>query len=137
MGKTKKEPRTKVMLVISEDREAIIDIKQVFDICMPEFIIKIANTCEEIAKVISFSNLKFILLDLNGETTDNFEILSAIKKKVNAPLITMSYSRDSSLLIKALALEADNHITKPFHQLELIAHVRACLRRSQRQFGKL
>ena len=137
MSKTKEEQQTKVMLVISDDREAIEDIKQVFDICMPEFIIEIAKNYEEIIEIILLPNLKFILLDLNGQASDNFEILAAIKKKVDVPLITMSYSHDSSLLIKALALEADNHITKPFHQLELVAHIRACLRRRQHQFGKL
>lgn len=68
---------------------------------------------------------------------DGFEILAAIKKKITAPIITMSYSGDHSVIVKALACEADNHITKPFDQLELISLVRACLRRNQQDFGSL
>jgi DNA-binding response OmpR family regulator len=127
----------KTVLIISQDENAIEDIKQAFYVCMPDISVEVMRSAIKTLEISNLSNIECVLLDLNGQIEDGFEVLTMIRKRITAPFITMSYSRDRSLLVKALTLEADNHITKPFNQLELISIVRACLRRSQQDFGSL
>jgi len=125
----KVEPET--ILIISNDNDVIQDITQVFAICMPNIIVKIIKKTGNLTQVINALQPELIILDLNGNHVDSFDVLSKIRHESDVPLITMSYSRDRALLIRALENEADSHVTKPFDSLEFIARVKACLRRSQ------
>ena len=131
----KVEPET--ILIISNDNDVIQDITQVFAICMPNTIVKTSKKARNTHQVLNALQPELIILDLNGNHVDSFDVLSKIRHESDVPLITMSYSRDRALLIRALELEADRHITKPFNHLEFVAQVKACLRRSQARFEHL
>ena len=135
MSKRKLKPG--VILVISDDQSAVDDIKMAFGICMPETSVITAGTSQDTCELISKLEPELFILDLDGRYIECFDILSDIRQNSKAPLITMSYNRDEQLLIKALERGADSHINKPLHQLELIAFVRACLRRKRMAFEQL
>ncbi|MFC2056636.1 response regulator transcription factor [Chloroflexota bacterium] len=71
-----------------------------------------------------------ILLDIMMPGPDGFEVLQRIRQSSNVPVIMVTAKRDTELLQKALSSGADDHITKPFRPAELVARIRAKLRRA-------
>jgi two-component system KDP operon response regulator KdpE len=71
-----------------------------------------------------------ILTDLSMPRSDGFELISAIRAKARTPIIVLSVRGDDTDKIRALDLGADDFVTKPFSVAELMARVRAQLRRA-------
>ena len=61
--------------------------------------------------------------------SDGFELISAIRAKARTPIIVLSVRGNDADKIRALDLGADDFVTKPFSVAELLARVRAQLRR--------
>ncbi|HJQ39877.1 MAG TPA: response regulator transcription factor [Thermoanaerobaculia bacterium] len=70
-----------------------------------------------------------ILTDLSMPRSDGFELISAVRAKGRTPIIVLSVRGNDADKIRALDLGADDFVTKPFSVAELLARVRAQLRR--------
>jgi two-component system KDP operon response regulator KdpE len=70
-----------------------------------------------------------VLTDLSMPRSDGFELISAIRAKSRTPIIVLSVRGNDADRIRALDLGADDFVTKPFSVGELLARVRAQLRR--------
>jgi two-component system KDP operon response regulator KdpE len=70
-----------------------------------------------------------VLTDLSMPRSDGFELISAVRAKGRTPIIVLSVRGDDADKIRALDLGADDFVTKPFSVAELLARVRAQLRR--------
>jgi two-component system alkaline phosphatase synthesis response regulator PhoP len=76
-----------------------------------------------------------ILLDLNLPGMDGLEVAKAIRKKSEVPIIMVTARAEEYDRLIGLELGADDYITKPFSPREVVARVRAVLRRAgQPQF---
>jgi two-component system KDP operon response regulator KdpE len=71
-----------------------------------------------------------VLTDLSMPRGDGFELISAVRAKAQTPIIVLSVRGDDADKIRALDLGADDFVTKPFSVAELLARVRAQLRRT-------
>ena len=72
-----------------------------------------------------------VLLDLNLPGMDGVEVCRRIRKKSDIPVIMLT-ARDTEIdKIIGLEIGADDYVTKPFSARELVARVKAVLRRSQ------
>jgi len=71
-----------------------------------------------------------VLTDLSMPRADGFGLISAIRAKSRTPIIVLSVRGDDADKIRALDLGADDFVTKPFSVAELLARVRAQLRRT-------
>jgi two-component system, OmpR family, KDP operon response regulator KdpE len=71
-----------------------------------------------------------ILTDLAMPLSDGFELISAVRASSKTPIIVLSVRGGDPDKVRALDLGADDHVTKPFSVPELLARVRAQLRRS-------
>jgi two-component system KDP operon response regulator KdpE len=71
-----------------------------------------------------------VLTDLSMPRADGFELITAIRAKARTPIIVLSVRGDDADKIRALDLGADDFVTKPFSVAELLARVRAQLRRT-------
>lgn len=71
-----------------------------------------------------------VLTDLSMPVSDGFELITAIRAKSHTPIIVLSVRGADADKIRALDLGADDFVTKPFSVAELLARVRAQLRRS-------
>ncbi len=71
-----------------------------------------------------------VLTDLSMPRADGFALITAIRAKAHTPIIVLSVRGDDSDKIRALDLGADDFVTKPFSVAELLARVRAQLRRT-------
>jgi DNA-binding response OmpR family regulator len=72
-----------------------------------------------------------VLLDLVLPDLDGYEVCRHIRERSEVPILMLS-ARDQELdKVRCLEMGADDYITKPFGQLELIARIKAALRRQR------
>jgi len=72
-----------------------------------------------------------IILDLMLPGLDGYEVTKRIRQKGQTPIIMLTARDDAVDKVVGLELGADDYITKPFNPRELVARVRAVLRRSE------
>ena len=72
-----------------------------------------------------------VILDIMMPKIDGFEVCRQLREWSQVPIIMLSARGDVSDKVKCLDLGADDYITKPFGKDELIARVRAVLRRTE------
>jgi two-component system KDP operon response regulator KdpE len=72
-----------------------------------------------------------IVLDIMMPKIDGWETCRRLRELSDVPIIMLTAKMMATDVVKGLALGADDYISKPFNTSELIARVRACLRRSR------
>ena len=87
---------------------------------------------DEAIEYLSTYTYDLIMLDVLLPDTHGVELLKLIRKKgVNTPVLIVSGLDDNKYKVDGLNQGADDYITKPFNQEELIARVNAIIRRSK------
>jgi two-component system, OmpR family, alkaline phosphatase synthesis response regulator PhoP len=76
-----------------------------------------------------------IVLDLGLPDLDGLDVIRALRKESNMPIIVLTARDDESDKLVGLELGADDYLTKPFSPKELVARVRAVLRRTENALG--
>ena len=76
-------------------------------------------------------NPDLILLDLMLPDIDGYEVCRQIRTQSDTPILMLTARKEDIDKIVGLELGADDYLTKPFNPRELVARVRAILRRSQ------
>ena len=71
-----------------------------------------------------------ILLDLGLPHLDGMNVLQAVRRWSDVPIVVLTARDDEQMKIRALDAGADDYVTKPFGMNELLARLRAVLRRS-------
>jgi two-component system KDP operon response regulator KdpE len=91
----------------------------------------IAENGEQAIEIARVHQPDLILLDLwlPGEI-DGLDVCKQIRQWTQTPIIVLSARTDEKQKVQALDLGADDYLTKPFSNEELLARVRACLRRA-------
>lgn len=74
-----------------------------------------------------------ILLDIRMPELDGFQVLGLIRQRSAVPVIMLTGNRDVTAVRDTLDLGADDYIRKPFSTPELLARIRAKLRRVMRE----
>ena len=72
-----------------------------------------------------------VVLDLMLPDIDGFEVCRQIRKKSDVPILMLTARKENIDKIVGLELGADDYLTKPFNPRELVARVKAILRRYQ------
>jgi len=83
-------------------------------------------------KVFGESVVDLIVLDIMMPGPDGFEVCRAIRRSSDVPVIMLSARGQERDIVRALDLGADDYLTKPFGVEEMLARVRATLRRTTR-----
>ena len=76
-----------------------------------------------------------IILDLGLPEMDGLDVTRALRKDSNVPIIMLTARVEETDKLVGLELGADDYITKPFSPKELVARVRAVLRRTENATG--
>lgn len=118
-------------ILIVEDEKPIADILQ-FNLEKEGYRVAVAYDGEEgLAKVVE-DPPDLVLLDLMLPKKDGMEVCRDIRKEHHMPIIMLT-AKDSEIdKVLGLELGADDYVTKPFSTRELIARVKANLRRHQK-----
>ncbi|MFJ9154886.1 response regulator transcription factor [Streptomyces sp. NPDC102270] len=72
-----------------------------------------------------------VLLDLGLPDTDGLDVCRALRERGDVPIIVISARSDETDRVVGLELGADDYVTKPFGVREVIARIRAVMRRAQ------
>lgn len=89
-----------------------------------------ADTWQKAQEVLSLSHPDLILLDVMLPDGDGIEICRELRKKrARVPIIMLTARDKISDKVMGLESGADDYVVKPFETLELIARIKACLRR--------
>lgn len=115
------------LLLIDADNEYALNLKS--RLILEDFELHICEKGEDTLLAIEQYNPDLLLLELNLPGVDGFDICRAIRKETDVPLIIVS--RRAELLDKVVALElgADDYLVKPPDIKELVARMKAILRR--------
>lgn len=120
----------KQRILIVDDDENIAElislylIKECFDT-------KVAYDGEAALNMVDTYNPDLILLDLMLPGIDGYEVCQRIRKVRNTPVIILSAKGEVFDKVLGLKIGADDYIVKPFDSNELVARVRAVLRRTE------
>jgi len=117
----------KILLV--EDEKTLAKALK-FSLEKEGFAVEVAFDGEEALESISREKPDLIILDLMLPKIDGFEVCRNIRRGSEVPIIMLTARDDDIDKILGLELGADDYITKPFNTRELLARIKAILRRT-------
>lgn len=118
-------------LLIIEDDPIISDTVSIcFSLRWPEAEISIAESGEEGLKLATAQAPDVIILDVGLPGMDGYDTLRRLRGITDAPAIMLTARDGDVSKVKGLEWGADDYMTKPFSHIELMARVRAVLRRT-------
>ena len=132
--KIMKEKSQKTVLVV-DDEKPIVDIL-VYNLKKEGYNTLEANDGEEAMNIVIEKKPDLVLLDIMLPKMDGLTVCKRIRHNYNIPIIMLSAKDEEIDKILGLELGADDYITKPFSVRELIARVKANLRKNDSDFGK-
>jgi DNA-binding response OmpR family regulator len=119
------------ILIIEDDKDLLHNTKTQF--VKAGFGVDTAETKEEAEYQLDVNQYDALILDLNLPDGSGFEICQNIRAKQNTTPIIVMTARDSlNDKLKGLDVGADDYVLKPVDSQELIARVRALIRRSSK-----
>jgi two-component system response regulator VicR len=117
-------------ILVVDDEKPIADILQ-FNLRKEGYEVYCAYDGIEALKMVEEIQPDLILLDIMLPLKDGMEVCREVRKKYEMPIIMLT-AKDSEIdKVLGLELGADDYVTKPFGTRELIARVKANLRRHQ------
>jgi len=90
-----------------------------------------AATGEDALRLFTPGDYELVLLDLILPGLSGLEVCTQIRQQSDVPIIVLSAREDEELKVRALDAGADDYVTKPFSHEELLARVRAVMRRAR------
>ena len=87
----------------------------------------------EIADVMARETIDLLVLDLRLPGEDGMQIARRLREDSGLPIIMLTGLKDEADRVMGLELGADDYLTKPFSPRELLARIRALLRRARAQ----
>ena len=131
---------------MSEEKVLIVDDEKeirelIRDYLIVEgFEVQMANDGKEAIEKFESDNFDIVILDIMLPKIDGMEILKIIRGKSNIPVMMLSAKKSDVDKVLGLGLGADDYMTKPFSPKELVARIKAQLRRynefSNSQFNR-
>ncbi len=121
------EKQTLRILVV-DDEKAIISFLRASLSSHGYNVFESANGKEALAKSVS-AHPDAIILDLGLPDMDGLEVIKEIRKRSKLPIIILSVREEALDKVAALDAGADDYLTKPFSTRELLARLRAVMRR--------
>jgi len=122
-----------VRILVVDDEEDIVDLIS-YNLEKEGFTVIKAYNGEKAIELLKTGKPKLVILDLMLPGINGLEICRLMRKNPgmeSLPIIMLTAKGDEVDRILGLEMGADDYITKPFHVRELIARVRAVLRRSE------
>jgi two-component system response regulator RegX3 len=124
--KSESEHRPQILVV--EDEESFIDALEV-GLKREGFDVTVARDGHEAVTLFDKSSFDFVLLDLMLPKMSGLDVCRFIRAKSDVPIIIVSAKGEEVDMVLMLELGADDYVTKPYRLRELVARIRAVMRR--------
>ena len=124
------EERKKIMVV--DDDQHIAELVSLYLMKEGYKTMEIYDGREALEKVDSFQP-DMMLLDLMLPGMDGYKVCTEVRKKSDIPIIMLTAKGETFDKVLGLELGADDYIVKPFESKELLARVKAVLRRYEQK----
>jgi len=120
------------LILLVDDEPSIVQLARLY-LEREGFRIESANNGETALESVTHQHPALVVLDVMLPKLDGFEVCRRLRASQNPTAILMLTARDEDIdKILGLELGADDYLTKPFNPRELVARVRAILRRGER-----
>ena len=117
------------VLIIEDDREIVETISLTFRMRWPEASLVSTHLGEKGIELTESEAPDIVILDLGLPDINGFEVLKQIRLFSAVPIIILTVMADEADIVKGLEYGADDYVVKPFRQMELLARVKAVIRR--------
>ena len=128
MSKKSNEARTRVLVV--EDEESFVDALTV-GLAREGFDVTIARDGAEALAEFAPKRFDVVLLDLMLPKVSGLDVCRSIRGASDVPIIIVSAKGEEVDMVLMLELGADDYVTKPYRLRELVARIRAVVRRRE------
>ena len=115
------------LLLVDDDIE-LTELLSAF-LKLEGFEVQTANNGMEALKILNETH-QLVLMDIMMPVLNGIETLKEIRKRSNVPVMMLTAKGDDIDRVLGLELGADDYLPKPFNDRELVARIRAILRRS-------
>lgn len=117
------------ILVVDDEPDVVESVSLGFRLQWREVDVLGAADGEQALDAIEREHPDIVLLDIGLPGMDGFEVLRQVRAFSDVPVVILTARDDALDKVKGLELGADDYVTKPFNHLELMARVKAVLRR--------
>ncbi|MDX6553888.1 MAG: hypothetical protein QOD86_83 [Miltoncostaeaceae bacterium] len=130
--------RTSIAPVMADERQLVLIVEDEANIASfarmyleaAGFRVEVATRGDDGLKAAEEHNPDLVVLDLMLPGMDGYEVTRRLRQRSQVPVIMLTARDDAVDKVVGLELGADDYITKPFNPRELVARVRAVLRRA-------
>ncbi len=119
------------VLIIEDSPEVVEAVRLCFDLRWPGTEVVTTSSGKRGTELVENEVPDVIILDLGLPDMDGLDVLKEIRLFSDIPVLILTVRDDEVSRVRGLEMGADDYIVKPFSHLELLARVRAVLRRSQ------
>jgi DNA-binding response OmpR family regulator len=92
-----------------------------------------AESWTDVSRVLADQVIDLVLLDLRLDCEDGMDLARLLRRESDVPVIIVTGTHDEAYRAIGLEIAADDYVAKPFSNRDLLARVRAVLRRNQRR----
>jgi DNA-binding response OmpR family regulator len=121
-------------VVVAEDDRSIADLLDLY-LRQAGFRVVLASDGERALELVATSEARLLILDIGLPGIDGLEVCRQVRARpstASLPVLMLTARDDEIDRVLGLELGADDYVTKPFSPRELVARVRALLRRTER-----
>jgi two-component system response regulator VicR len=116
-------------ILVVDDEKALADILR-FNLEREGFEVVVAHTGPEAVQKAVAADPALVILDVMLPQRDGFSVCQEIRARSGVPILMLTAKDSEEDKVRGLELGADDYVTKPFSPRELVARVRAILRRA-------
>ncbi|MEW6033324.1 MAG: response regulator transcription factor [Chloroflexota bacterium] len=119
------------VLIIDDEPDVVEALALAFNLQWQNWEVLTALDGETGLAIFNRETPDVVVLDISMPQMDGYEVLRRIREVSDVPVLMLTVKSEEMDKVKALEMGADDYITKPFGSLELMARIRAILRRAE------
>ena len=121
--------RNQSIMVVDDDREILRMLNRILE--LEGYDVATVTNGRAAVTLLDKYQPDLVILDIIMPELDGFQVLDLIRQRSEVPVIMLTAKREVTTLRDALVIGADDYIRKPFRTRELVARIKAKLRRAK------
>lgn len=126
----------KTRILVVDDEQKVLNVIEAY-LIKEGFEVLTASDGEEALNIFKNEQIHLIILDLMLPKISGEEVCNKIRATSSVPIIMLTAKTEEDSKIEGLSIGADDYITKPFSNRELVSRVKALIRRTYRDNNPL